>query len=583
VKQAAAALIALCAMAPLVNAQPAAPRPLDVAILTGDAPYREPVDLSAYAQPLGAAPARHEFKGRLRFEVAPAAANSELRLDRWKIATPGREYARPSKFDFGFVQVDRRLVPVERGIVAGDGDWWDWIVGPGKVWQEPGDGDWSRASLPFAWIEKNANCMHQGVLTFRYRGESEVSRVAYQVSHETCYYFQFDAWGVGTAARGADAAIDRAAVTAAYRREAAARLPVKPIEALRKDYPGLNPENFGSTQDVPAADMTVYGVVIRGVNYSGGCETRNGRYPYCDEMPLPSYSLAKSVMAGFALMRLELLHPGVRNALVADYVPECRDAGGWEGVSFEHLLDMATGRYDSPDDQVDEDASSMHPFFLSTTHAEKIGISCARYPRKAPPGKRWVYHTSDTYILGAALAAWWRKQNSPEADFYRDLLVEPVYQRLGLSPELAITRRTQDDAAQPFTGWGLVLRRDDLAKIGGFLAIGEGKLGAEPLLDSAMARAALQRDPEDPGLQATNADFRYNNGLWAWNIAEYLGCRKPAWIPFMSGFGGLSVVMMPTGIVYYYVSDGGVFRWARAVAEAHRLGSVCRDEKPNDG
>jgi hypothetical protein len=57
-----------------------------------------------------------------------------------------------------------------------------------------------------------SDCLHYGLLTFRYRGDSEVSRVAYQVSHETCYYFQFDAWGAAAATRGPDAAIDGAAI-----------------------------------------------------------------------------------------------------------------------------------------------------------------------------------------------------------------------------------------------------------------------------------------------------------------------------------------------------------------------------------
>ena len=148
-------------------------------------------------------------------------------------------------------------------------------------------------------------------------------------------------------------------------------------------------------------------------------------------MPLPSYSLAKTVMAGFGLMRAEALHPGLRKALVVDYVPECHDAGGWDGVVFEILLDMATGRYDSAETDVDENVANTSRFFLSTTHDEKIRISCSIYPRKDPPGKRWVYHTSDTYILGAALTSWWRKEKGPEADFFRDLVVEPVYNRLG--------------------------------------------------------------------------------------------------------------------------------------------------------
>ena len=131
--------------------------------------------------------------------------------------------------------MDGRLVPVERGIVTGDGEWWDWIVGPGKTWHQGDDGDWSRASVPFALIEKNANCMHQGVLTFRYRGEAEVSRVAYQVSQETCRYFQFNAWGTAAATRTVDASIDRAASTAGLsKRGLRAACPSNPSSSWRR-------------------------------------------------------------------------------------------------------------------------------------------------------------------------------------------------------------------------------------------------------------------------------------------------------------------------------------------------------------
>jgi hypothetical protein len=574
-KSAAAALLALLAAAPAAFAQKAPP--LDAAILAGDAPYDAPVPMSAYALPFGAEPAQAAFTGRLRFRVAPADARHTLLLDRWKFATPGGEWGVPPAFDFGFVAAAGHLVPVERGIVAGDGDWWDWVVGPGRTWQD-GDSGWSRASVPFALVEKNANCIHNGVLTFRYRGESEVSRVAYQVSHETCWYFQFDAWGTAAATRTADPDLDPARVAAAFGAETARRLPVKPIEQLELAYPGANAASFGSKEDIDPRDMTAYGLLVRGVHYAGGCETRSGRYPYCDEMLLPSYSVAKTVMAALALMRAEVVHPGVRNFAVTDYVPECRDAGGWDGVTLENLLDMATGRYESAEPEADEDAMNTGRFYVAPTHAEKIRIACTHFPRKEAPGKRWVYHTTDTYILGAALSAWWQREKGADADFYRDLLVDPVFSRLGLSPELATPRRTLDAVAQPFTGWGLVLRRDDLVKLGGFLAFGDGSLGKDRLLDAAMLNAAMQRDPADPGLPATNRDFRYNNGVWAWNIADTLGCRQPAWVPFMSGFGGISVVMMPNGIVYYYVSDGGVFRWARAVGEAQRFGPICRGD-----
>ena len=123
--------------------------------------------------------------------------------------------------------------------------------------------------------------------------------------------------------------------------------------------------------------------------------------------------------------------------------------------------------------------------------------------------------------------------------------------------------------AQPFTGWGLTLHADDVAKLARFIT------SAPPVLDRKMLDAALQRDPSSPGLRASSDAFRYHNGFWAWNAAATLGCKEPAWIPFMSGYGGIIVALMPNGIVYYYFSDGGTFSWAKAAAEANRIKSFC--------
>ena len=109
--------------------------------------------------------------------------------------------------------------------------------------------------------------------------------------------------------------------------------------------------------------MTVFGFVINGVNYVGGCQTRQGPYPFCAELDLPSYSLAKSLVAGLGLMRVERLYPGAAAANIADYVPACAATGNWEDTSFENTLDMATGNFSSPDYDEDESALASKPDF----------------------------------------------------------------------------------------------------------------------------------------------------------------------------------------------------------------------------
>jgi hypothetical protein len=299
-------------------------------------------------------------------------------------------------------------------------------------------------------------------------------------------------------------------------------------------------------------------------------------------MDLPSYSLAKSIFAGEASMRLALLYPGAMQNTIADYVPACAQAGTWGDVTFENALDMATGHYLSSGDQVDEDAPGIAPFFSADTHRRRIDFACNHYPRKAKPGTRWVYHTADTYILGTALRAFYRSRTSPGADLYKDVLVDPIFHALHLNPAIDVTRRSYDSVREPFTGWGLTLHRDDIAKLADFLSIDGGKIAGKQMLDPGMLAASLQRDPANPGLPGSSADIRYNNSFWAWNAQSVLGCKAPAWIAFMSGYGGIVVAMMPNRITYYYVSDGGRYAWAKAAAEANRMSPFCESNN-HDG
>ena len=325
--------------------------------------------------------------------------------------------------------------------------------------------------------------------------------------------------------------------------------------------------------------MTAYGIVVDGIHYAGNCPTRTGTHPDCDELALPSYSLAKSIVAGLALMRLERLYPGSAMLEVSDLVPEC-DASAWRGVTLRHLLDMTSGHFLSPLDQVDEDGADLLPFFDAEDHASRLSFACGHYPRQEGPGQRWVYHTSDTYLLGSALARAYRRHAGEDADFYRDLLVRDLFEPMRLNPALAETRRTRDAASQPFTGYGLILHRDDVVRLAQFLLRAVDLPDAGGSLDAALLREALQRDPAQPGLAAPGAGMRDAHGFWAWTAGPALGCGHDAWVPFMSGYGGIIVALFPNGVVYYYVSDGGDFRWAQAAREANRVRAFCGDGRP---
>ena len=479
-----------------------------------------------------------------------------------------------------FVQDGNTLLPLQRGPIPGGHPWWEWAFEAGRVWDEPGDGGWTRAAIPFALVQRNANCTHNGVLMLLFKDDGAVSRAAMQISSETCHYLQLDMRGMLTAAYVPGPVAERDDVIAAHARATAARLPVRPMSALAGDHPGIEPARFAI--GAPRG-RTVHGVVVNGIHYRSGCDTRHGAYPYCDVMDIPSYSVAKSAVAGIALMRMERLHPGVSDLPVSGFARAsgCRTEK-WDGVSFRHLLDMATGQYDSPAYMTDEDGARVRDFFAPDTHAQRLAFACEAYPRRDAPGTRWVYHTSDTYLLGTVLQeALRRLPGREDADLFNDVVWADVFAPIGLSPTAHATRRSYDDARQPLFGFGLTLLSDDIAKLARFLGVQQGRIDGQTMLDHAMFEAAMQRDPERRGLRvATLERYRYQHGFWARDLQAELGCAQPTWVPFMSGFGGITVAMLANGVAWYNIADDGLLAsidFAAPAVEAAKLGPLCRD------
>ncbi len=540
--------------------------------------YTTPLAAGSYAPSTVALPPGSELHGVLKWSPAPVGANKRVYVDRYGAdSDEASQLSSLPPLDITLVQSGDRLLPAERSLLLTNHPHWDYILTPGRVWQEPGDGDWSRAALPFALVEKNANCTHNGLLTFAFKADGTTTPSLWQVGSETCAYLQFDAWGTADTRLVAEETLAAEAVRARDLAERQSRLEVRGISALAIDYPGIDLEPFGSPADVAPSAMTAFGLVVGDVHYAGGCETRYGPYPYCDELVVPSYSFAKSLFAGLALMRLELLYPGAMSAKISDHVPACKQTGTWDDVTFENALDMATGHYLSGASEADENAATEGDFFVFQTREEKTRFACEHFPHRAKPGKTWVYHTTDTYLLGEAMQAFLRARLGDNADIYRDLLVGPIWKPLGLSATLDETRRTADAGAQPFTGWGLFMQRGDLAHLMRFLSSEDGSIAGRNAVDPKAFSAALQKTPADPGLPADKPPLAYNNGFWSWDIQAHGGCSRPTPIPFMSGFGGLVAALIPNGTSYYYISDGGAFAWARAALATEMIKPFCQE------
>ena len=459
------------------------------------------------------------------------------------------------KFDL-VVSDDGRAIPSKRGLQVTQSKYWDILFEPGSWYLRDQK---VNIVLPMALVGKGENCTHQGIMII------ENNSASYQIATETCQYFQFNALGGTKIEVTTKKTNNSAIVTTAYVSEINNRLPEKSIDDIGEDYPNLNPTVFSQLDYVQSSSMTAFGTVLKGTHYVSNCSTRASAFPDCSHMPLPAYSLAKSIIGGIGLMRLEALNPGVKDILVKDLVPEC---SAWGTITLKHLLDNTTGRYGSSQPHSDEN-KHLIPFLNKTSAQAKTKHVCNRYKVKKQPGEQWVYHTTDFWLLGVAMQNFWRQKYGENTDFYNDALT-PLWHELGLSPLLDQPHRQQD---QPLTGWGLMLLRSDIAKLASALSSKESVLSK--YLDQSMFNKAMQVDNSDRGSVAGSENLRFKHGFWAWNAAPALDCAKEKWLPFMSGYGGISVVLLPEGGVYYYFSDGGVFRFTEVLQHLNKTHPIC--------
>ena len=535
------------------------------------------VNLSGYALPQNAAHPLNAFAGTLTLTGESTGGSFAEIKDTYNYTGSGDNTRKHlPEFAFQFIQTGSHIFPLERGSIASAHPNWEYVLTPGRVWQENNDNGYSRAAIPFALQQRNANCMHNGVMTFLFKEDGSISKVAYQISSETCLYFKADWWGLLSANYTPETIAGQSQRIQEYQAEIAGRMPTKPLSALSTDYPGTDPSAFAAPNSTDASHVSTAGFIYAGTHYRSDCVTRYGSYPFCDSLVVPSYSSAKSFFGGVAMMRLEKLYPGVRNTAVASHVPACYSNGNWFDVTLNDLLDMATGNYASATYMDDEGASHTDNLFLTDSHSNKISYSCTQYTRKATPGSQWVYHTSDTYIAGTHMNDYLQGQQGSSADIFDDTLVTDLWKPIGVSPTGQYTRRTYDTIEQPFAGWGLMWLPDDVAKIASFVGIDDGEISGQPMLDGIQLDAALQRNSSDTGTVPLS-DYRYNNGFWAHNVAGKLnGCSGEQWIPFLSGYGGITVVLLANDSVYYYFSDNDTYFWLEAVQQAHQIQSACQ-------
>lgn len=537
-----------------------------------------------------AGPAHHEFNGALVLHAAemrtsPAEFTTRKVLDRDTRLFPG--------VSLSFFSQNGHLVPVDRNLIlAGslepDGTFWDILVFPGRIWSEPGDRGWSRASFGFALANALEGETHNGVATFLFN-EHEVSDVRYQiVSQGTPYYVVdfFDAWGQ------LDADFDDAPLegveemAAAFSEEVSSRLPMAPLSDLEARFGVDVFRGFDGPMD--PENIVALGLVLDGTLYYSPCRTEYGPLPYCDVTRFGVWSVTKTAMGSMSMLRLaEKYGPEIFEERLIDYLGVEPPHDGWDHVTFGDALNMATGIGEGtekrdPNNPSDGYLERYEEWYDVATLREKVTAILSGSVHSWGPGQVFRYRDQDIFLLGAAMDGYLKLKEGPDATLW-EFILEQIYRPIGVRFAPAnLTMEPDGSIGVPQIAGGYYPTMEDLARIAMLIQNGGAHQGRQILHPDKLAEMMYQTPirglpsgpPQDGGA--------YHMAVWHRLFEVVPGCEVE--LSYMSGWGGHKILMLPNGLTAIRIAhavagdeaSGDPTGMARV---AHRIRSLCPDEE----
>lgn len=488
-------------------------------------------------------------------------------------------------FELSFTTEDGDLIPVTQDVIRvgslPEGEsFWDILVQPGRVWKEEGDGEWSRASFPFALMHSLEGETHNGVAMFLYR-DGEVSGLRYQVLSQTAPFYvtdYFTASGVSEMDYSQGFAGDPKQVADKWLAARKAALPLGDWQAL-VDRAGTAVERFDS--DIAPEDVVAEAVAVDGALFIKSCPTPMGELPYCDRQRFGVWSVTKAASNAAALMRLaEIYGKGIMDEPMSAYIPEMAAYEGWKNVTFGNALNMATGMgYGSPETEpVNITDPFLDPYYAWYEAPSVEGKLAVLLPAAQPypwgPDKVARYRDEDMFLLGVAMSRYLQAHESEYPTIW-ELLEDEVYRPLGI--EYAPINHTIEAAGgidQPYMAFGYYPTLSDIAKIAQLFQNG-GRIGDKQILNAELV-AEILPSPEAVGFPTGKKDLPYYR--YAFWRGDMEACDLS--YPIMHGWGGNDVSLFPSVTVIRLASDWDGDERAAAQgsvqAAADAISNVCQ-------
>lgn len=462
-----------------------------------------------------------------------------------------------------FFTVDGRLVPVQRGEMLSDTSvgsvrsYWRVIAQVGRIWREPKDRGWARASFPLMLVSGIENQAHQGLASFLYR-KGEVTALRLQFVQQSAPYVlsRFVATGIAPMRMRDGDASTLTQRENAWRAELAARLPAQPWRTLVQIAPPGALDDFGGPL---YSKWRIAAALVRdGTLYYQESQTPYGTYPYPLEMRFGVRSVMKSVGVPLSLLHLAQVYgPWVLSLKVGDYVKGLDPK--WNRVRFVDAADMATGYggtgtlktepNDIYDGYLDGDYDAWYLAPSRAAKIERIHASLSPYPWE--PGTVVRYRDQDYFLLGLALDSFLKSQRGPQADIW-DMLKDEVLGPIGIAQAPAL--RTDEEGGRPgyvLFNAGYYPTLDDLAKIALlYQRLGEHAdvqiLNRELTASLLAARGALRKGG-DTSLELYGMGFHY--------VPYDSALHRRLLLPTMVGAGENEVTLYPNGLVSLIMAD----------------------------